>query len=91
MRKHLIFSGTVQGVGFRYTSQILANRWGLSGWVRNLRSGEVEMLIEGRDSDIEGFLADLNRHFLSYIKDVKELPDADDFTIKSGFYILPTV
>ena len=91
MKQHIIFSGTVQGVGFRYTSQTLARRWGLSGWVRNLRDGRVEMFLEGEPEQIKDFLHDLERHFLGYIRDIQYLKDADTIPSQAGFHILPTV
>ncbi len=91
MKYHLLFSGTVQGVGFRYTSQMLARRWNLSGWVRNLRDGRVEMFVEGEIEAIRGFLQDLERHFLGYIRDIQYLDDADSIRSQPGFHILPTV
>ena len=39
IRKHMIFSGEVQGVGFRYTAYMAAGKLGLSGWVANLEDG----------------------------------------------------
>lgn len=47
IRKHIIFSGRVQGVGFRYTSCCLARSLGLTGWVKNLGDGTVEMEAQG--------------------------------------------
>ena len=51
-RKHLIFTGVVQGVGFRYQTQILAQCLLLTGWVRNLSNGQVEMEIQGAPEKI---------------------------------------
>lgn len=47
VRKHIIFSGRVQGVGFRYTACYLARSLGLTGWVKNLWDGDVEMEVQG--------------------------------------------
>lgn len=47
IRKHIIFSGRVQGVGFRYTACYLARSLGLTGWVKNLWDGNVEMEVQG--------------------------------------------
>ena len=47
VRVHIIFSGTVQGVGFRFTVQKYALVLGLKGWVKNLSNGSVEVLLEG--------------------------------------------
>ena len=43
VRKHIIFHGSVQGVGFRYYSEHKANQLRLTGWVKNLYNGDVEM------------------------------------------------
>lgn len=49
--------GRVQGVGFRYFVQREATRLGLNGWVRNLRSGGVQLVAEGPKSDLNSLLA----------------------------------
>ena len=41
IRKHIIFYGRVQGVGFRYYAVQKANQLGLTGWVKNLYDGSV--------------------------------------------------
>ena len=43
VRKHILFSGRVQGVGFRFTACSLARPLGLTGWVKNCYDGDVEM------------------------------------------------
>jgi len=48
-RLRMIVSGRVQGVGFRYAAVGEAQELGLKGWVRNLPSGEVEIVAEGRE------------------------------------------
>ncbi len=65
--KRVLYSGRVQGVGFRYTTQGLAAGYAVAGYVRNLSSGEVELVIEGEDSVVEAFLAELARHMAGYI------------------------
>ncbi|WP_077610989.1 acylphosphatase [Clostridium sp. Marseille-P2415] len=47
IRKHIYVSGRVQGVGFRFRTQYLARGFGLTGWVRNLDDGRVEMELQG--------------------------------------------
>jgi acylphosphatase len=47
IRAHLIISGRVQGVSFRWYTQQQAHRLDLSGWVRNLWDGGVEAVFEG--------------------------------------------
>ena len=46
MRRRLVYHGRVQGVGFRYTARSIARRHPVSGWVRNLPAGTVELLVE---------------------------------------------
>jgi acylphosphatase len=49
--------GRVQGVAFRYTARDEAGRLGVSGWIRNLPSGEVDAEVEGDASAVDAFLA----------------------------------
>ena len=56
-RLHLIVSGRVHGVGFRYSAYDEARDLGLAGWVRNLPGGEVEILAEGRRENLVVFEA----------------------------------
>lgn len=53
VRKHIWFSGMVQGVGFRYRSYYAANQLGLTGWVMNLPDGRVEMEVQGEEVRIQ--------------------------------------
>ena len=56
-RAHLIISGEVQGVGFRYWAVGQARRLGIHGFVRNLTNGRVEAEIEGDRRKLEEFVA----------------------------------
>ena len=51
--QHLLITGRVQGVSFRFYTQGCANRLGLSGWVRNLRDGRVEVVAQGLPEKLE--------------------------------------
>ena len=53
---HVLYSGHVQGVGFRYTVKSVAAGFELTGSVRNLSDGRVEMLAEGLREELEAFL-----------------------------------
>jgi acylphosphatase len=53
-RRYLV-SGRVQGVGFRFFADAVAQREGLHGWVRNLPDGRVEALAEGEADAIDRF------------------------------------
>ncbi len=57
MQLRMIVSGRVQGVGFRYATLDEAQELGLKGWVRNLPSGEVEIVAEGREDVLRMLVA----------------------------------
>ena len=56
MEKQIIYSGRVQGVGFRYSVKRLAEGYEVAGWVRNLPDGRVELRIRGEDEEVRNFL-----------------------------------
>ena len=56
MRRHFILSGRVQGVGFRWRASQIGEMLGLTGLVRNLEDGSVEMEAEGPEEDIDRLL-----------------------------------
>lgn len=55
-RAHVFYSGRVQGVGFRYTVKAQAAGFEVTGMVRNLPDGRVELLAEGTQEELDGFL-----------------------------------
>jgi acylphosphatase len=55
MHLHAVVRGRVQGVGFRWFVRAAARRLGLSGWVRNLGDGAVEVAADGAAESIEAF------------------------------------
>ncbi|KAF0247924.1 MAG: acylphosphatase [bacterium] len=57
--RYFLISGRVQGVGYRYFAMRAANHYQLSGYVRNLISGQVEIIVEGQREAIEGFKKEL--------------------------------
>lgn len=69
VRAHIHFHGTVQGVGFRYTTLSFAGHLSLTGWVKNLSNGNVEAVAEGPREKIEEFIERLKGQFSGYIKD----------------------
>jgi acylphosphatase len=56
-RYSIIVNGRVQGVGFRYFTQIAAHRLNLTGWCENLMNGKVKIEIQGLEEDIHSFIA----------------------------------
>ena len=61
VRVRAFFTGRVQGVYFRANTRKKANELGLNGWVRNLRDGRVEAVIEGTETRVDS-LIDWCRH-----------------------------
>ncbi len=59
----VIFKGEVQGVGFRATCRRIAHRLGLTGFARNLPSGDVELLAQGEKASLEAMLRELKSNF----------------------------
>ena len=85
VRKHIYFSGCVQGVGFRYRSVYLARPLGLTGWVKNLWDGRVEMEVQGKSVEIERFLAQLQQQ--RYIEidsmEITDIPVLDEYGFRA--------
>jgi acylphosphatase len=72
VRLTIWFSGNVQGVGFRQTSWRIAQAHPVSGWVKNLPDGRVEMLIEGSSSACNEFLATICGRLEENIRDIEQ-------------------
>ncbi len=67
-QRRVVFDGDVQGVGFRYTACRVAGDYQVTGYVRNLRDGRVECLIEGEADEIDRFLVALSQRMGDYIR-----------------------
>ncbi len=80
MRKHIFFYGRVQGVGFRYYAVQKANQLGLTGWVKNLYDGSVEMEVEGQEELIDQLIIFLQNRTYIWIEriDAKKIPLQQD-------------
>jgi acylphosphatase len=55
-RTRVFYTGRVQGVGFRYTARSVACGYEVTGFVRNLPDGRVELVAEGADGEVEAYL-----------------------------------
>ena len=80
-RRHVIYSGHVQGVGFRFTTHSVAHGHDVVGYVKNLPDGSVEVVVEGTDSEIDAFLTDVETRLADRILNVKcdRRPATDEF------------
>jgi acylphosphatase len=80
--KKFVFSGRVQGVGFRFTALNIASRYELTGYVRNLTDGDVEMFAQGSAEMIDDCIRDLQDSFTGSIShiDTEEATPNPKFT-----------
>ena len=76
IRKHIVFYGWVQGVGFRYRAKYAAELYGATGWVRNEPDGSVSMEIQGTEEQIDKVITAIEKG--SYVRiehmDVRTIP-----------------
>lgn len=68
-RSTVYYSGHVQGVGFRYTTNSIARGYHVTGFVRNLPDRRVELVVEGQPHEVGAFLGDVRERFVSQIRD----------------------
>ena len=78
VRKHIFFSGWVQGVGFRYRALYAARAMGLTGWVQNLWDGRVEMEAQGEEMLVWDLVTALHKQPYIQIEDM----EAEDWPLK---------
>ncbi|WP_458459448.1 acylphosphatase [Pseudobutyrivibrio sp.] len=86
VRYHMVFSGRVQGVGFRYKANYIADQYRLTGYVKNEYDGSVTVEIQGSEQEIYMFLKSLANDRYIDIYDLKKekIPVEDD---ERGFIV----
>ena len=67
VRARVNYDGYVQGVGFRFTAQMIARSFPVSGYVANLPNGHVELVAEGEKADVDAFLARVSERMERHI------------------------
>lgn len=82
---HVFFTGKVQGVGFRWTTQSISAELKLAGWVKNLPDGRVEMLAEGPTKDLQSLMDRLSNRFSIQSVELRDSAFTGKF---SGFEII---
>ena len=87
IRKHIVFYGRVQGVGFRYYAVNKANQLGLTGWVKNLPDGTVEMEVQGEEPLIDQLIIFLQNRTYIWIEklDARSSPLLDDSSFQERY------
>jgi acylphosphatase len=68
----MVFSGHVQGVGFRMTAVQIAGDLAISGTVRNREDGAVEVIVEGAASEMDLLVSRLREHFGALVRNVEQ-------------------
>lgn len=86
-RETILFQGRVQGVGFRATTEQLAAGFAVTGYVRNLPDGRVELVIEGTVEERRGLVREIQARLGQYIRTKTQTTDPatgewDDFSIR---------
>jgi acylphosphatase len=84
--KRVIYTGRVQGIGFRFTAQRLSHGRPIAGTVRNCSDGSVELYVQGKASDVQEFLTDLARQLEDFITG-QTIRDAEPKAME-GFQII---
>lgn len=85
-RREIQFSGRVQGVGFRYTTQRISTDHDVAGFVQNLPNGRVLLVVEGTRRAIDGFVTAIQSSMQDKIREVLQTPqeytgEFSDFSI----------
>ena len=82
------FSGNVQGVGFRYSTQKIANDFKINGQVKNLPDGRVWLNVEGNQDQTEAFLKEIQLRLKDYIHQTETKTETTPPTLNEGFFIV---
>jgi acylphosphatase len=70
-RRDLLYSGRVQGVGFRYTTCEIAARYRVAGYVQNLNDGRVRLVAEGEAAELDAFVGAVEQELGRYIQNIQ--------------------
>jgi acylphosphatase len=75
MSIQVFYEGNVQGVGFRWTVRNVAKGFDVTGWIRNLPDGRVEMQVSGEEDEVRAFLnAIMESELRAHIRKQSETP-----------------
>ena len=85
---HIIYSGRVQGIGFRYTVKTVAHGFETTGSVRNLPDGRVELIAEGARAELEAFRQAVRDSGLDHFIDKEDVSWAESTNEFRGFEIV---
>jgi len=86
IRKHIVFTGQVQGVGFRWRARQAAQQYGCTGWCRNEWDGTVTMEIQGSEEAIEQVIRSIQTGRYVWIRGMDVTPMSPEPDEK-GFHV----
>jgi acylphosphatase len=83
----VLFTGRVQGVGFRASTEHIAAGFAVTGYVRNLADGRVELVAEGTDSELAALVREITARLGQHIRQQTQTTDAasgewEDFSVR---------
>lgn len=87
-RFYVVFTGRVQGVGFRWTLINIAHKHNITGFCRNLDNGNVDAEIQGNSDNLDAFLKEVleNRHYIRiddyFIKPINIVENETIFSVR---------
>ena len=87
--RQVFYEGHVQGVGFRWTVKSIAKGYDVTGWIRNLADGRVELQVQGSEAEVVAFVQGINESELrAHIRKqsdfpLEEPPNARGFEIRT--------
>ena len=70
----VVYSGRVQGVGFRFRIRLLSERFSVSGYVKNLPDGRVELVAQGDPGEIDRFRQDIQTEMRGLVRQEEDQP-----------------
>jgi acylphosphatase len=70
-QREIYYSGRVQGVGFRYTARSIAGQYEVTGFVRNMPDGRVQLVLEGSREEIQAYIQELQAEMGSYVQNTQ--------------------
>jgi acylphosphatase len=85
--KRVHYWGTVQGVGFRMTTKRIAGQYAVTGYVRNLPDGQVEVVVAGEKGEIDGFLGAVLTRMAPLIQGHRILDVSEQLSSFTGFEV----
>ena len=80
-RRIIHYRGRVQGVGFRFTAREIASHYPVTGYVRNLPDGRVQLEVEGPAEQLDAYMSDIAQRMQGKIQDqqIERLPATGSF------------